>query len=113
MVKIKTELAESYEPIEGQTYQIKSVEETTTPVRGFKGYRVVLQSTDKKDQKPYATLLWERERAGLTSKLGAFLKAFKEFLPEGEDYTDTERWVGHIIKINKWTPRSREVAVIQ
>jgi hypothetical protein len=113
MVKIKTELAESYDVEEGKMYVIKSVEYITTMVRGFKGYRVLLASTDKTDKKPYAVVLWERERAGATSKLGAFLKAFKDFLPEGEDYTDTERWIGHIIKINKWTPRQREVIVVQ
>ncbi|MCM8802822.1 MAG: hypothetical protein NC827_05900 [Candidatus Omnitrophica bacterium] len=113
MVKIKSELVETYEPTEGQTYIIQAVEEVTTTVRGFKGYRIALKSTDKKDEKQYSTMLWERERASMTSKLGAFLKAFKEFLPQGEDYTDSSRWIGHIIKINKWTPRQREVVVIQ
>jgi hypothetical protein len=113
MPKIKSELAESQEPVEGQTYKIVAVEEIKTSVQGFSGYRVVLEPEKRKegDQTKYATMLWARDVAGRFSKLGSFIAAFKQVLTD-EDAMNTDNWVGHIIRIVSWQPRKREIRVV-
>jgi fructosamine-3-kinase len=114
MVKLsgKTQLAKAVEPAEGGTYEIVKVEEVKTAVQGFSGVRVVLKSINPNDTKEYATMLWMRETAGQTSKLGSFIAAFAKALGSEEAAYDTDNWVGHKIRIISWTPRKREIAVI-
>ncbi len=115
MVKLKdrVQLAEALEPVEGATYEITGVDEVTTIVRGFKGIRVTMKSTNPKDKKQYATMLWFREVAGAQSKLGAFIRAFKEFFGDEEQALDTDNWIGHTIRFISWKPRNREVVVVE
>jgi len=114
MVKIKTELAESVEPEEGKTYVITGVENITTAVQSFQGVRVSMKSTLAKDENKYATVLWARERAGITSKLGSFMAAFLAFFDGSEEKAyDTDNWIGHTIRFNKWKAKNREVTVIK
>lgn len=112
-LKGKVELAESLEPEEGETYTITAVEEVKTAVQGFTGIRVVMKSVKKSDEKNYATMLWMREVAGAGSKLGAFIKAFKEFFGDEEQALNTDSWKGHQIRLLSWKSRKREIRVIQ
>jgi len=114
MVKLsgKTQLAKAVEPVEGGTYEIVKVEEVKTAVQGFNGLRVVMKSVNPSDTKEYATMLWMRETAGQSSKLGSFLAAFTKALGSEEAAMDTDNWAGHKIKIISWTPRKREILVV-
>jgi hypothetical protein len=113
VVKIPAELAERSEPIEGAAYRIESVQEVKTAVQNYSGFRVTLTPLKKGDNQKYATMLWTREVAGPTSKLGAFIKAFLEFFGDKEKALDTDNWVGHTIRIISWQPKRREVKVIE
>jgi len=113
MVKIEVELAERNEPEEGAAYRITKVEQVRTTVRGYNGFRVAMQSIKKGDTKTYTTMLWTREVAAPNSKLGAFIKAFKEFFGDAEKALDTDNWINHTVKFVSWTPRNREVKVIE
>ena len=115
MVNLKNmgvELAEATEPLEGQTYEIVKTEEVKTAVQGYNGIRVVMKNTNKSDETEYATMLWTRERAGVNSKLGAFIAAFKDFFGDEDDAYETNNWVGHTIRFISWQPRKREIRVI-
>jgi hypothetical protein len=113
VVKIPAELAERNEPIEGAAYRIESVEEVKTAVQNYSGFRVALTSLKKGDNQKYATMLWTREVAGPSSKLGSFIKAFTEHLGDKTKALDTDNWIGHTIRIVSWTPRKREIKVIE
>lgn len=115
MPRIKAQLAEAVEPSEGYTYGITEVEETKTAVQGFDAYRVKLEPTKRKegDDKEYATMLWAREEAGVTSKLGSFMAAFLDYYGDEDVAFDTDSWIGCIIRIVKWAPRDRAVEVIE
>jgi len=113
VVKIEAELAERNEPQEGAAYRITAVELVRTSVRGYNGYRVLMQSTKKGDDKKYATMLWVRDVAAPTSKLGSFLRAFTEFFGDKDKAAETDNWINHTVKFVSWTPRNREVKVIE
>jgi len=115
MPKITTELAEGVEPTEGHTYFVTEVEETKTAVQGFSGYRVGLEPTKRKadDDGKYATMLWKREQAGITSKLGSFMAAFLDFYGDEDKAFDTDNWIGCTVRIVKWAPKQREVEVTE
>jgi hypothetical protein len=72
-----------------------------------------MKSTNPNDTKEYATVLWMRDIAGQHSKLGAFIDAFTKFLGSEEAAYDTENWEGHKIRIISWTPRKREIRVVE
>jgi hypothetical protein len=113
ILKGKVQLAEGLEPEEGKVYEITRVEEVETLIQRLKGLRVVMKSIDPKDLNTYATMLWYREVAGTKSKLGAFIKAFKDFLGSEEAAMDTNNWIGHKVRFISWSPRKREVRVIE
>ena len=113
MVKITGTVANVKEPEEGKNYIIEIVEALTTAVQSFNGFRVTMKSTNKKDEEIYATMLWKREIASSTSKLGAFLQAFAKFFDAEEDSTETDNWKGHEIKIVSWKMKNREIAIIK
>jgi len=117
MVKLKdkVKLAESIEPYEGGTFKITAVEEVKTAVQGYSGIRVVMQSTKKgEEDKEFATMLWLRERAGASSKLGAFIAAFKDFYGGDEEAAyDTDNWINHVVRFVSWKPREREIRIIE
>jgi len=101
------------EPAEGRTYKITKVEDVTTAVRGLKGLRVTLKDASTGEER--ATMIWLRDVAGPNSKLGAFIKAFKDYFSEngvGADYKDTDAWVGYRIRIDSWIPRARSIKVL-
>jgi hypothetical protein len=106
----KTELAETVEPDEG-IYRIVAVEEVKTAVQGFTGIRISMKS-DKNPDVNYATMLWTREVAGKSSKLGSFIYAFKEFFGDIEKAMDTDNWIGHTVRLISWAPKKREVKVL-
>ena len=110
-LKDKVQVAMGQEPEEGKTYVITSVEHVKTAVRGFEGIRVTMKSTNPRDKNVYTTMLWSREVAGASSKLGAFLKAFITAL--GEAGYNTDNWVGKTIRIVSWQPRKREIVVVE
>ena len=113
MVKIDTKLAVSHEIEEGKSYIIEDVELVRTLVRGYNGYRVVMRSINKQDKNTYATMLWNRDIASASSKLGAFLSAFIEFFGDPDKAYETDNWKGHVIKVVSWQPRRREIKVLQ
>jgi hypothetical protein len=113
MVKITGTVANVKEPEEGKNYIITGVEALTTAVQSFNGFRVTMKSVNKKDEEQYATMLWKREVASSTSKLGAFMKAFADFFNPTEDATETDNWKGHEIKIVSWKMKNREIAIIK
>lgn len=115
MPRIKAELAEAVEPQDGRTYVVTEVDETKTAVQGFDAYRVKLEPTKRKadDDKDYATMLWAREEAGVTSKLGSFMAAFLDHYGDEDVAFDTDNWLGCTIRIVSWKPRAREVEVIE
>lgn len=115
MPRIKAQLAEAVEPESGYTYSITEVDETKTAVQGFDAYRVKLEPTSRKkdDDKEYATMLWSREEAGITSKLGSFMAAFLDFYGDEDIAFDTDNWLGTTIRLVKWAPRDRAVEVIE
>ena len=98
MVKIETELVQPLpEPEEGKTYTIKNVEYVTTQRMGYKGYRVLLEDTEGNEA---ATMLWDREQAGINSKLGSFLVVLG---------SDTDEWIGKRITFISWRQRARKI----
>jgi len=111
--KIKTQLAEATEPVEGQAYVVEAIEAVKTSVQGFDAYRVKLQPKNRKqgDDKKYATMLWKREQAGINSKLGSFLAAYLDFYGDEDVAFDTDNWIGTTILIQSWKPKARTVQV--
>lgn len=80
---------------------IVKAEVTQTLVRGLRGVRVEFE--DGKGNR-YATMLWIRERVGDKSKLGAFIKVLGK---------RPSTWVGKKVRIKKWSPREREVELVE
>ncbi len=116
MPRIKAELAEGVEPIEGHTYRITEVlTEQKTAVQGFVGHRVSFEPVTRKkdDENVYATMLWHRELAGVLSKLGSFLAAFLEHYGDEDVAFNTDNWTGCVVRIVKWAPRNREIEVVE
>jgi len=115
MPKLKTELAEGVEPNEGITYKITAIEEVKTAVQGFSGIRVALEPTKRKegDDNKYATMLWTRDVAGKTSKMGSFMAAFLDFFGDEDQAFNTDNWIGHVIRVVSWAQRKREVDVTE
>ena len=111
-MKINVKMASSLpDLVPGKNYKILSAEVVKTSVRGFEGIRVICEATDTKDQ--YATMLWLRDVAGENSKVGAFLKAFADFLGDEEEARDTDNWKGHIIEVISWAIRNRKIRVVK
>lgn len=116
MVKLvgKTELAKAVEPVEGETYKITAAEDTKTAVQGFKAVRVSLESIKPEEkEKEFATMLWAREVAGISSKMGSFLHAFGEYLGDEDMALDTDNWIGKTIRIVSWKEKKREIRVLE
>lgn len=116
MPRIKSELAEGVEPEEGRTYAITEVEVgQKTEVQGFVGHRVQLEPTKRKkdDENVYATMLWDREQAGVKSKLGSFLAGFLDFYGDEDIAFNTDNWIGCVIRVVKWAARDREIEIIE
>ena len=113
--KLKTTLAKGVEPIEGQAYKVLEISEVTTAVSGFKGYRVKLEPLRRKedDDKEYASMLWKREEAGISSKLGSFMAAFLEHYGDEDVAFDTDSWIGATVLFKKWEPRNRAIEVVE
>jgi hypothetical protein len=113
MVKLTGTIAEGKEPEESKNYIIETVESLTTAVQSFKGLRVSMKSTNKKDDGKYATMLWQREITAATSKIGAFMKAFGAFYNDEAQAQETDNWIGHEIKIVSWKMKNREISIIK
>lgn len=97
------------EPESGHAYRIVNVEYVKTPVRGLEGWRVTL--LDLADNSKHSTVLWKRERVGPYSKLGAFLKAFKDLFNDEEKARNTLLWIDKVIEVISWEAKRREVKV--
>ena len=89
------------EPPLNTVLTIVKAEVTQTLVRGLRGVRVEFE--DSKGNR-YATMLWIRERVGDKSKLGAFIKVLGK---------RPSAWVGKKVRIKKWSPREREVELVE
>ena len=114
MVKLNTELADNVEPVEGEKYTILSASSEKSAVQQFPGIRVEFEPLKRRadDEESYATMLWTRERAGIYSKLGAFINAFMEFFGDDEAKAkDTDNWINHVIKIDSWKEKKRHINV--
>jgi len=114
--RIKAELAEGVEPVQGYTYRITEVlTEQKTAVQGFVGHRVSMEPTTRKkdDENVYATMLWHREQAGVSSKLGSFMAGFLDYYGDEDIAFDTDNWIDCVIRIVKWAPRDRAIEVIE
>jgi hypothetical protein len=102
LVKIPTKLAVSRPSFEvGGVYTITQVEQVKTALRGFEGLRVTAVDEDGEE---HAEMLWLRETVGNTSKLGAFVSVLGD---------DTDNWIGKRIRIVSWTPKNRQIALVQ
>lgn len=80
-------------------YTIVSVEEFTSDVQGFYGWRVTL---DGGPDDLLAIPLWVRDIVGRKSKLGSFIEALGN---------DPKVWEGRIIKFARWVERDRLIEV--
>ena len=101
MPEIKGEaIAEVEAPTVGVIYDVIDVEEFTSAVRTFKGYRVTLQ--DKPDHEVVATL-WKQEVYGPNSKIGAFVEALGK---------NTDDWKGKRIRFDSWVKGNRVIRVL-
>lgn len=109
---IKTELAKGIEPREGNNYIVESCELEKTEVQGWGAYRVVMRSVDDNDDNEYNTMLWDRSRASIRSKLGAFMWAFEQYFDDKEKAQDTDNWIGAIIRVLSWKDKDREIRVV-
>jgi len=98
MPKIKAEVVETPpEPTEGKTYEITSAEIIKTQRSGWDGVRVGLKD---KENNEAATMLWLRERASTTSKLGTFIQTLGD---------NTDDWTGKNITFITWRERKRQI----
>jgi len=115
MPKLKAQLAKGVEPVEGTAYKVTDVKLVKTAVQGFNGYRVSMEPTrrPKDDDNEYATMLWAREEAGQSSKLGSFMAAFLSHYGDEDLAFDTDNWVGATVLIRKWQPKNRAVEVVE
>jgi hypothetical protein len=99
------------EPLEGHVYRVEKVEFIKTLVQGLEGWRVTL--VDVKDGSRHATMLWKREHVGPSSKLGCFVKAFKDFFNDAEKALNTSLWVGNLVEAISWKPKNRTIKVLR
>lgn len=81
----------------GEKYKIKEVEGFTSDVQSFRGYRVMLQSSQKTN---IALALWARDIASKTSKLGSFISVLGN---------ETDDWIGKTIVFLSWQERNRQI----
>lgn len=112
---MKTTLAKGVEPSEGQAYKILAIDEIKTAVQGFNGYRVKLEPLRRKegDENEYATMLWKREEAGISSKLGSVMAGFLEHYGDEDVAFNTDAWIGSTILFKKWRERDRAIEVVE
>lgn len=97
-VKIVTPLPE---PMEGKEYTIIDAERITTARQHLDGIRVVLEDDEKNR---YGTMIWLREQATPSSKLGAFVMALGD---------DISLWKGKTIRIVSWSQRNRKIVAVE
>jgi hypothetical protein len=129
MVKLNVSLGDFSEPEEKEIYQILSVESQIR--KGFNGVSVVFNPTKPTKETAkisYRATLWvgKSDIIGTQSKLGAFINAFNDFFQTQEDKAgvqlsekealetaqDTDKWVGHTIKIVSWREKKRQIEVL-
>jgi hypothetical protein len=129
MVKLTNTLGDFSEPEEKEVYQILSVESQAR--KGFNGISVVFNPTKPTPETAkisYRATLWvgKSEIIGTRSKLGAFIHAFNEYFQTQDDKSgvqlsekdvleyaqDTDKWVGHTVKIVSWKEKRREIEVL-
>ena len=129
IVKLSQNLADFSEPEEKEIYQILAVESKTN--KGFSGVSVIFNPTKptlETEKISYRAMLWfgKSDITGTRSKLGAFIHAFNEFFQTQEDKAgvplseknaleyaqDTDKWIGHIVKIVNWKEKRREIEVL-
>lgn len=109
MPKINTKIIKNLpEPIEGKTYQIVKVSEKESKEKGLKGFEVVLAPIVKGVVETVRdnfaqTMLWYKEEAGATSKIGSFMSVLGD---------DTDLWVGKNIRFVEWEAKNREVEAV-
>ena len=82
-------------------YLIMSVEEFTSDVQGFFGWRVIL---DGGSNNLLAIALWVRDIVGRKSKLGAFIETLGN---------DPDGWVGKIIRFVSWVAKERAIMEVK
>jgi len=100
MPKIKAKLAK--EPEEGKTYEVVEAKENIATLPGGQqatGIRVTLKDALGNEA---GTMLWMREVASETSKLGSFLATLGD---------DTDTWKGKRITFVTWRERKRQIAL--
>lgn len=85
---------------EGKEYEIASVEQVKTQLRGLDGLRVTCVDQDGEQA---TTMLWLRDTVSANSKLGAFITALGN---------NTDDWEGKIIYTRFWRDRNREIEVV-
>ena len=85
----------------GIPYKVTAVQDFVSEVQGFSGYRVIL---DGGEGNQIAIPLWYREIAGRRSKLGAFMVALGEDIPE---------WTGKKIVFVNWQDRERVIEAVK
>lgn len=78
-------------------YEIVFVEDITTQVGMYQGFRVSLLSADAKDG---SVMLWKQQRVSTRSKTGAFLALLG---------TDTDNWLHNWVIFRAWERNNRRV----
>ena len=100
--KIETEVREGADDVQiGVSYEIINVEEITTDVKNYVGYRVSLMSPQHDEG---SVMLWKRKITGSTSKLGVFISALGD---------NTDKWINRWIVFRQWLPLKREIEVLE
>jgi len=86
---------------EGKTYKILEVQEFTSQLQGFAGYRVILDA-GKNDK--LSIPLWKRSQIGRKSKLGAFVSVLG---------SNTDDWIDKTVRFITWQPRRRQIELVK
>lgn len=125
---LEVDLAEFSSPKEAMDYIIVRIEEAEadTPQGKKDLLRVNLEPKDRKknDNHIYTEGLWTSSTVTPTSKLGAFLYAFKEYFDSEEseelegqwgekpNYKNPEHWEGAIFRTLSWEQKNNKIKII-
>lgn len=98
MPKINTQVRESGDDVvEGEVYEVMSVEDIKTEANQFSCFRVGLRDSHSKEG---TIMLWQRPITTHNSKLGVFIDTFGD---------DTDQWLKRKFKILSWKEKERKI----
>lgn len=102
MPEIETKVRQGGDDVEvGKEYEILNVEQVTTEVAFYKGWRVSLLT---KKAEEGSVMLWERPVTSPDSKLGAFITLLGG---------NTDKWLHKWIKFVDWRQGARLIELVK